>query len=149
MKPLEVVFTVNPSGGKYTAKLCYTCKTPGDIRCVKNALFEWLENCGQQMPANPEIEGSPDGAPMNKTGLFEVVNRALDETKASGSWRQYDYCEGLIKMARFTGAISQDEYLDLMDHLDSLKGWCSYEKTMRSMRSNGVSLADPVEAKNE
>lgn len=43
MKALDIVFTVNPAGGNYTAKLCYTCKTSVELVGVKNSISDYLD----------------------------------------------------------------------------------------------------------
>lgn len=48
MRYQDVTFTIAPTGGNYTAKLCYTCRTPAELESAKNAIVDCLDTIGVQ-----------------------------------------------------------------------------------------------------
>jgi hypothetical protein len=48
MRYQDVTFTISPTGGNYTAKLCYTCRTPAELESAKNAIVDCFDTIGEQ-----------------------------------------------------------------------------------------------------
>lgn len=63
--------------------------------------------------------------PINKKDYpYTVIKESIRCIKQNASRRQYDYAEGMFKMAIIAKAITQEQIEELSAYLESMKGYC-------------------------
>ena len=86
----------------------------------------------------PDVKDGSNAPAVNKAKIQQTLDDAINNVKVYGTHGQRNFAEGMIKMARLAGAVTEGDYQDLMDHLDSLKGYCDYQNDLRNV-ANPVS----------
>lgn len=59
-----------------------------------------------------------------KAHPYGIIKSSISHIKETASGKQYSYAEGLLRMADITRAITKEQYEELADYLDSMKGYC-------------------------
>lgn len=78
----------------------------------------------QQVPPTDKDVEEPSPTKKKKVPPYVTIETAIGNIKRLASARQYAYAEGLLKMAHITGAVGGQKYEQLVDKLESCKGYC-------------------------
>lgn len=83
----------------------------------------------QVPPTDKDLEGDPGASKLKENGKkpvapYTTIKHAIDHIKKTASGKQYAYAEGLLKMANIAGAVTEQQYEELMAALEGSKGYC-------------------------
>lgn len=136
MKRQDVIFTVSTEEGSISVDMRYICSSQGKMMCAKGAIVDYLDTLVDKLDKEERQNTAPSAPNVNKSKIQETIDYALNQIKVEQTHGQYDYTEGLIKMARLSGVLTEGDFRDLMEHLESLKGYCDYQNDLRNVANH-------------
>lgn len=115
------------TGGQLSTLLGLVEWEDGSVHAVQTWEVKFLDTPGQMGEfeacyAQPAQHEQP--TTKKKANPYGVIRYAIGYIRDTASAKQYSYAEGLLRMAHIAEAITEEQYQELTDYLESLKGYC-------------------------